>query len=113
MTYRVQLTKRAEQDIERNAQWWAQHYSVSQAIKWFDTIHSQLQELANFPESHAALRESSEFPYLIRNKFVGFGQKPSYRAIFTVREDVVFVLSVRRFAQDRLRPDEVHLPGSD
>ncbi|MCA8991742.1 MAG: type II toxin-antitoxin system RelE/ParE family toxin [Planctomycetaceae bacterium] len=106
MTYRVQLTERAKRDVERNAQWWAQHYSVSQAIEWFDTIHVQLQQLANFPESHAASPESSEFPYVIRNKFVGLGQKPSYRAVFTVREDVVYVLSVQRFAQDRLVPGD-------
>ncbi len=50
MTFRIEITDRAQRDIERNAQWWAQHHSAQQAAEWFDTVHAQLQTLIEFPE---------------------------------------------------------------
>ena len=51
--------------------------------------------------------ENDEFPYEIRDKLVGLGPRPGYRAVFTIKGDEVFVLTVRAAEQDRLTTDDV------
>lgn len=113
MTFRVMLLPRAEADIEANAHWWATHHSVDQAAHWFDAMHEQLKLLAHFPERNGLSAENDEFPYEIRDKLLGVGPHPSYRAIFTIKDDAVYVLTVRRSAQDVVRPSEVETPPTE
>lgn len=110
MTIRVILLPRAEADIEANARWWATHHSVEQAVHWFDAMHEQLKSLAPFPESNGLSAENDEFPYEIRDKLLGLGSRPSYRAVFTIKDDTVYVLTVRPSAQDVIHPGDVDPP---
>jgi plasmid stabilization system protein ParE len=110
-TFRVILLPRAEADIEANAQWWATHHSVEQAVRWFDVIHEQLQSLAILPESNGLSAEAGDFQYEIRDKLLGLGSRPSYRAVFTIKDDAVYVLTVRRGAQDVVRLDDLDTPA--
>ncbi|MCA9123954.1 type II toxin-antitoxin system RelE/ParE family toxin [Candidatus Peribacteria bacterium] len=107
MSFRVRLSPRAQEDIERNARWWADNHSVEQAIRWFNAVHKQLGTLRTFPESHGLSLENGEFPYEIRDKLVGLGSRPGYRAVFTIMDDTVHVLTVRSSSEDRLRADEL------
>jgi plasmid stabilization system protein ParE len=111
MIYRVVVLPRAQADIQSNANWWAMHHSADQAARWFKAIHEQIRSLAVLPERHALSSESDVFPCEIRDKLLGLGSRPTYRAVFTIRDDVVYVLTVRRSAQGSLRPDDVDLPG--
>lgn len=110
MRFRVVLLEQAKADIEANARWWAINHSSEQAARWFWAIHAQLKTLANFPESHALSAENEAFPYEIRDKLVGLGSRPGYRAIFTIRGDTVHVLAVRSGAQAALEPGDVESP---
>ncbi len=105
--YAVEILPRAEEDIERNARWWADHHDVSQATDWFYTVREQILALEQFPESHGLSAENDEFPYEIRDKLIGLGSLRSYRAVFAIRKETVFVLAVLRGAQGGLGPDEV------
>ena len=96
MTFHVILLNRAEADIEANALWWAQRHSMEQAAIWFDTIHEQLKSLEHFPESNALSAENDEFSCEIRDKLLGRGSRPSYRAVFTIKDDTVYVLVWRQ-----------------
>jgi hypothetical protein len=58
-------------------------------------------------ERHPLAPENAEFPFDIREKPVGLGSRPSYRAVFTIQENVVLVLTVQRGAQDALRPEDI------
>lgn len=107
MTFQIRVLPRAEADIERNAQWWADNHSVEQAARWFFTVREQLKTLRSFPESHGLSAENDDFPYEIRDKLVGLGSRPGYRAVFTIVEDTVHVLTVRSGSEGRLRADEV------
>jgi len=112
MTFRVIILPQAQRDIDRNADWWAEHHSVEQALQWSDTVYDQIETLTDFPESNGLSAENAEFPYEIRDQLLGLGPRPSYRAVFTVRGDTVYVLTVRRTAQDTLRPDQIDSPPS-
>jgi hypothetical protein len=53
------------------------------------------------------------FPFEIRDKLVGLGSRPGFRAVFTIKDDTVYVLTVRRLAQDVIRPDDVDAPPAE
>jgi len=110
MRFRVILLPRAEADIEANAHWWAENHSIEQAARWLSTVHNQLKTLADFPESNGLSAENDEFPYEIRDKILGLGSRPGYRAVITIRENAVCVLTVRRGAEDILRPEQIDAP---
>jgi plasmid stabilization system protein ParE len=113
MTFSVSILPQARRDIDRNADWWAEHHSVEEALRWCDVIYDQIAMLAEFPESNGLSLENEDFPYEIRDKLVGLGSRRSYRAVFTIQGDTVYVLSVRRAAQDDLRPSEIEPPPSE
>jgi plasmid stabilization system protein ParE len=98
MRFRVSILPQAIRDVDRNADWWAEHHSVEQALQWSDAVYDQLETLADFPESNGLSAESGEFPYKIRDKLVGLGSRLTYRAVFTIKGDTVYVLTVRRSA---------------
>lgn len=110
MKFRVSILPQARRDIDRNADWWAEHHSVEQALQWSDAVYDQLETLAEFPERNGLSAENGEFHYVIRDIFVGLGSRRGYRAVFTIKGNTVFVLSVRRAAQDTLRPSDVESP---
>ncbi len=112
MTYRVIVLPQARRDIDLNADWWAEHHSVEQALRWSDAVYDPIETLTDFPESNARSAENDDFPYDLRDKLLGLGSRPGYRAVFTIRDDTNYVLTVRRAAQDILRPDQVHPPPS-
>ena len=107
--FRVIILPRADEDIERNARWWAENHDSPQAANWFFTVRRQILSLDTMPESYGLSAESDDFPCEIRDKFIGLGSKRSYRAVFTIREDAFSVLAVLRCAQDVLGPTDVEL----
>lgn len=113
MTYRVIILSQARGDIDRNAEWWADHHSLDEALRWSDRVYEQLGTLTLFPESHSLSAENDEFSYEIREKFVGLGSRPSYRAVFTIKEGTVYVLTVRRCSEDRLHSSGIIDPPSE
>lgn len=107
MKYRVIIHPRAMEDIRRNARWWAEHHSEEQALAWYDSALAALYILDHLPERHAVSRENDDFPYVVRDFLFGLGSRASYRAIFTIRGEVVHVLTVQRGAQDAVRPEHI------
>ena len=110
MTFRVIILPRAVADIKSNAQWWAVNHSHSQAVNWIDLVYQQLHSLSLQPESHPLSEENGDFRCEIRDRLLGSGARPSFRAVFTIRGHTVYVLTVRRGSQGRLRSDEVTIP---
>ena len=113
MAHQVTILPQARGDIDRNADWWAEHHSVEQALRWSEAIYEQLESLRDFPESHSLSAENDEFPYEIREKLVGLGSRPRFRAVFTVKDNEIFVLTVRAAEQDRMTPDDVVFEAGD
>lgn len=76
-------------------------------------MHHQLKSLEHFPESNGLSAENEEFPYEIRDKLLGLGPRSGYRAIFTIKDDTVYVLTFRSSVQDIVRPSDVEPPPSE
>jgi len=103
MKYRIEYTSRAEDDILRNASWWAERYSLNQALEFLETVRQQISTLVDMPERFGFAVENDKFDIELRQMPVGLGNRPSYRAIYTIiDEELVIILSVRRGAQDDL-----------
>ena len=110
MEFKVRVSPSAKSDIERNAFWWAEHHSLDQSLEWIQAIENQLADLKVMPTRHAVAPENDLFSVELRQKLVGLGARPSYRAVFIIKEDTVFVLAVRRGSQAPLT--EIDFPES-
>ena len=112
MTFETQIAEADHDDITRNAVWWAEHHSYDQAIRWRDAIYKQLESLCNAPQRHPFAAESPQFKHDLHEKLVGLGNQRGYRALFTIREETVYVLAIHRAAQDSVHPDDLpSVPG--
>ncbi len=107
MSFVVTITSQAEADIDRNATWWADHHSIEQAVTWLQTLREQIESLSTMPERYSVAPENHVFNYEIRQCSVGLGARPSYRAIYTIVDQRVLVLTIRRGAEDAIRADEL------
>ncbi len=105
--HRVLVYQQAKDDLLRNARWWAKHHSVDQALAWLDAVESQIESLSELPERFAVAPENRLFKYEIRQFLVGAGSSKSYRAIYTISNGTVHVLTVRRAEQDNLAESEL------
>ena len=102
MIYRIEYTARAEEDILRNASWWAEHHSLDQALEFDDIVRKQIATLSEMPKRFGCAYENDKFDIEIRQMLVGLGPRPSFRAIYTIRDDKVLILAVCRGAQGEL-----------
>jgi plasmid stabilization system protein ParE len=112
MIFRVIVLPQAHRDINANAEWWAENHSVDQALRWSETVYDQIAKLETFPDRCPLSAENHELSFEIRDKLVGTGPRPSYRAVFTIRADEVYVLTVRRATQDVILRDQLDVPSN-
>lgn len=109
MSHRVFFTSRAKQQLIQSAYWWAEHRSVDQAYRWLDGFEKAINLLQKNPEQHGLARENEihAWPNRVRQLLYGLGSKPTHRAVFEIRSDVVYVLAVRHLAQDDLKAEDL------
>jgi plasmid stabilization system protein ParE len=106
MTLRLVITNRADGDIQRNAIWWAVNHSVDEAVTWQDAVYGQLASTVELPQSHSLCPENAFFSYELREKNVGLG-RGGYRAVFTVRDDELHILTIRSGSERPLHPRDL------
>jgi plasmid stabilization system protein ParE len=70
-----------------------------QAARWYAGFSDAIAALAQNPERCPLAPENGCFPYEIRELHYGLGSRPTHRAVFTVRPDMVLVLTIRHAAQ--------------
>jgi plasmid stabilization system protein ParE len=87
--------------------WWAENRSQSQSKRWYAGLAKAIAKLSKNAERHRKSRETPHFNYLIRDLLFGLGRRPTHRAVFTIRGEEVFVLTVRHLAQRELSPDDI------
>ena len=107
MSFEVVVTERAEADIEANYVWWRTNRSCEQAEAWYDAINPAIQTLSTQPNRCPLAAERGLLPSGLRQLLFGIGRRPTHRIVFTVVDDQVVVLRVRRVAQDVLSESDL------
>ena len=107
MKYRVVVDPRIHDQLREACRWWAENRSAEQAEQWYEGISKAIESLGENPLRHGLAPEDESFPIEVRNVLYGLSRKPTHRAIFTIRPDMVYVFSVRHVAQKPLTPDDL------
>lgn len=104
MSYGVIITPDAEDDL-REAYRFIRSGSPQAAREWIRGARRKIKSLARHPERVPMAPESVSFHEPIRELFVGTGNRGTYRVLFTVLENTVFILHVRHGSMDVLGPE--------
>jgi len=101
------LSERAEKQLENSARWWAENRSFEQAERWHAGFVRSLKSLTKLPDRCPLAAENVEFSFEVRELRYGLGNRPTHRALFTIRPDRVYVLLIRHLAQRDVSPDDL------
>jgi plasmid stabilization system protein ParE len=94
MTYRVVLQRLAKDDL-RVAHLWAARRAPVSAARWLERFQESLQTLERSPQRCPLARESRRAGIEVREHH--FGKRPYvFRSLFTLDEDAVRILRIRR-----------------
>ena len=109
MSYQVELTARAERDVDGILAWLAQRSSQG-AMTWYERFNHVLEQLAANAEQCNLAPENEDHDEAIRHAIFKTRRGKKYRALFIIRGEQVFVLHVRGPGQDLMPPDDLKLP---
>ena len=101
MTYRVIIQPRAETEADEAFQWLFDR-SPEAAIRWYRGLREAIESLSTEPLRRGLAPENDLFAPEIRQLLYG-RRSGIYRILFTVRGDVVSVLSVHHGARQMSR----------
>ena len=107
MSFTVVLTDRAARELEETARWWAEHRSTIEAERWYTAFLQAIFSLERHPERCPFARENGILPHEVRQLAFGLGSRFTHRAVFTIRDDIVVILSIRHLARQDIVPDEL------
>jgi plasmid stabilization system protein ParE len=101
MAYRIELSRRAERDIE-DAFEYIRADAPLNAVRWRRGLEDRLRILGQTPEAFGFAPENQHAKALVRQLLFG-----RYRILYTVRGQAVFVLTVRHGARQFLTAGEI------
>ena len=105
MSYRVVITANAKANLRHYYLHAAQHAPVT-AARWLSRFEAALATLGRNPQRCAIAPENDAVDEEIR-QFL-FGRSSVFRALFTIAEDEVRVLHIRRAVMDTAGPEELY-----
>ena len=94
MTFRVETTKTAETEVHRILSWLADR-SPQGTIAWYDAWKEAMEFLSVNPYSASLAPENSDHEEVIRHWSFKTARGHSYRTLFIIREQVVYITNVR------------------
>lgn len=101
MNFKVKITEQAEVELDE-AYGWIAADSLEQAAHWFNGLVEACQSLSLNPERCPRAPESNDIDRDIRQLLYG-----KYRILFTITDDIVYLLHVRHGARRYLSSEEV------
>lgn len=107
MKFQVRLTRNAKLEIE-SAYLWLKNVNPAYADQWFRELMDTIASLQDKPRRCAKARENDDFPEEIRQLMYGKSRN-KYRIIFTIIEDMVYILYVRHTSQSSIKLDFLDL----
>ena len=103
MEYQVEITDVALAEAEEAYLWMMEQLSPENAEKWFDRLIDAIESLNQSPKRCSLALENEVFSEEIRQLLYGKGRN-TYRIMFTVSEQIVYVLHIRHSARQLLDP---------
>jgi plasmid stabilization system protein ParE len=100
------LTEKAEQDVSDVLAWFRDQSALEAGGKWFAQLMLRLDTLETMPERCGLAAESEDLGLEIRELHVG-RRGGTYRLLFEIRGQVVYVLRVWHSARDAVSRDEL------
>ena len=91
MSFEVLVTRRAEQELNQAADWIARS-APDTAEEWFNGFVKAIVSLGEHPERCGFAHENERFTFDLRQLL--YGRRRTHRALFTIRQDVVVVLTI-------------------
>jgi plasmid stabilization system protein ParE len=91
MRYRVIVTPEAESDL-RNVRNYIRRDNPRAASAWLKAARQHIKTLRQYPERCPLAPESTSFDEPFRELFYGHGKRGTYRILFVVLDNSVFVL---------------------
>jgi len=106
MTYRVVVTENARANLRQYFER-AAEAAPQTAIRWLDRFYAALQTLSERPERCPLASENDAVDEIVRQ--FNFGRRiGTYRVLFTIENNEVRVLHIRRAAMGDAGPKELH-----
>ena len=94
MSFDVRITPDAEQDAEEILDWLIEQHAGETGARWSLRMSEAVESLAELPRRCKLAPEDASSPYEVRELL--YGDKPHlYRLLFTIENEVVYVLHVR------------------
>jgi plasmid stabilization system protein ParE len=106
MKYRVRLTDKAEQDVSAILAWFREQSAIEAGGKWFDRLMACIDKLETMPERCGLAAESEDLDLEIRELHLG-RRRGTYRLLFEIRGQVVYVLRIWHSARDAVSRDDL------
>ena len=107
MTLPVVSHPRVQTFLDEAATWWEVNRSPEQAERWYIGFAHAIRSLGISPQRHSLAAENDAFPFEVRELHYGLGSQPTHRALFTIRQDCVYVFLIRHVAQREVGPQDI------
>ena len=100
MSYSIEITPQALNDIEAAYRWTANNLGTEYVERWEDELNEALESLSNFPNRCPIVPRPKSASTVIRQLKV-----KNYRILFSVGTSVVSIVAVRHVRQRSLPPN--------
>jgi plasmid stabilization system protein ParE len=107
MIFKIRWSPKAIQSLVGNVNWWRDHHSEQQAIRFFDGFVEAIGTLRQFPKRCSIAFENNRVPFELREFHYGTGSKSTHRALFSIEADTVFIILVHRHSQADVLVDDI------
>ena len=101
MQAEVRLSEEAIRQLEKICEYIASN-SPHNALRWLKKIRVAIDALGKYPEVHAVIYTREQAGREVRQTFYG-----TYRILYEIQGDAVYVLTVRHGARRPIGPAEV------
>ena len=109
MTFRVELARRAKQDLD-DILTWIERRSPQGALTWSLRWHEVIEQLKSSADSCGLAAESMKHDAQIRQLIFKTRRGLPYRVLFQIEGDLVSIITVRGPGQDFIPPQDLSGP---
>lgn len=101
MTYHVELTAKAEWDVESVLRWFHEQRATTAGGRWLKQLMARIATLERHPERCRLADEADELGIELRELLFG-KRHGTYRILFVVEAETVSILHIRHAARSAL-----------